>query len=175
MQQGQLASCNLPGVSYFGRLGRNILYNVSFSQGSKFLRPPAVPSVPCFYTGRIGTYPSFGSPIRSKLRASQTYFQFSTHPALCVSLLFCPPQERRKKVLSLRLPPGAALKERIALSLSFSVFWSFLGCFWKPCFVTFDGFLKVGNLNFFGENGNAFLHLCFTDMPDRRRKPPDYG
>ena len=48
-----LASHNLSGMSYFGGLGRNILCNVSLSQGNKFLRPSAACLIPCFNAGRI--------------------------------------------------------------------------------------------------------------------------
>ena len=71
-----LASHNLSGMSYFGGLGRNILCNVSLSQGNKFLRPPAVSMVPCFHARRIRTRLCLNSPIRVKLRASQAYFHF---------------------------------------------------------------------------------------------------
>ena len=111
-----LASHNLSGMSYFGGLGRNMLCNVSLSQGSKFLRPPAVSIAPCFRAGRIRTRLRLNSPIRGKLRASQTYFRFWAASAFCFSAPVPFPARRRKEALSLRPPRGGALREYLSPS-----------------------------------------------------------
>ena len=102
-----LASHNLSGMSYFGGLGRNMLCNVSLSQGSKFLRPSAACLIPCFNAGRIQERLCLNSPIRVKLRVSRTYFCSSAPGIFC----FCVPKsfhaKRGNEVLSLRLPPMA--------------------------------------------------------------------
>lgn len=116
IQQGQLAPCNFSGMSYFGGLGRNIFCNVSLSQGSKFLRPPAVSIAPCFRAGRIRTRLRLNSPIRGKLRASQTYFCFQAVSAFCFSAPVPFPARRRKEALSRRPPKGGALREYLSPS-----------------------------------------------------------
>ena len=60
--------------------------------------------------------------------------------------LFACPQWRRPKRISL------------SFSFSFSVFWSFLGRFLKPRFVTFDDFQKWRNPNFLGRKQQWVLH-----------------
>lgn len=86
-------------------------------------------------------------------------------------LLFCSctvPCKKEKRG-SFSPPSQGRRPKRISLSFSFSfsVFWSFLGRFLKPCFVTFDGFQKPGNPNFFRENGDEFfifvLLICLID------------
>ena len=60
--------------------------------------------------------------------------------------LFACPQWRCPKRISL------------SFSFSFSVFWSFLGRFLKPRFVTFDDFQKWRNPNFLGRKQQWVLH-----------------
>lgn len=116
IQQGQLASCNFPGMSYFSVLGRNIIYNVSSSQGSNFPCLPVVLLAPCFHAGRIRTRLRLNSPIRGKLRASQTNFRFQAVSAFCFSAPVPFPARRRKEALSLRPPRGGALREYLSPS-----------------------------------------------------------
>ena len=116
IQQGQLASCNFSGVSYFSVSGRNIIYNVSSSQGSNFPRLPVVLLVPCFRAGRIRTRLRLNSPIRGNLRDSQTYFCFQAVTTFCFSAPVPFPARRRKETLSLRPPRGGALREYLSPS-----------------------------------------------------------
>ena len=102
-----LASHNLSGMSYFGGLGRNMLCNVSLSQGSKFLRPSAACLIPCFNAGRIHERLCLNSPIRVKLRVSRTYFCSSAPGTFCFCVPKSSPTKRENEVLSLRLPPMA--------------------------------------------------------------------
>ena len=133
VQQGQLAPCNFSGMSYFSVLGGNIIYNVSSSQGSNFPRPPAVSPVPCFHAGRIGTRLRLISPIIGKLRASRTYFRFLAPSASCFSAPVPSPCKKEERG-SFSSPSQGRRTKRVSFSLSFSfsVSWSFLGCFWKP-------------------------------------------
>ena len=70
------------------------------------------------------------------------------------------PTQKGKTRFFLFTCPQWRCPKRISLSFSFSfsVFWSFLCCFWKPCFVTFGDFQKWRNPNFFGRKQQWVLH-----------------
>lgn len=102
----------------------------------------------------------------SELRKRIFAFKQSAHFAFL--LLYRSLQEGEKRLFLFACPQGRRPKRlSLSFSFSFSVFWSFLGRFFKPCFVTFDGFQKAGNPNFFRKNGNEFfifvLLICLID------------
>lgn len=148
-----LASHNLSGMSYFGGLGRNILCNVSLSQGSKFLRPPAVSMVPWFHVF-MPDGPGHVSASILRLESSSEFhghiFVLQRQEHFAFVSLNRPPRKGKTRFFLFACPQWRCPKRiSLSFSFSFSVFWSFLGCFWKPCFVKSADFQKVGNLNFF--------------------------
>lgn len=108
-----LASHNLSGMSYFGGLGRNILCNVSLSQGNKFLRPPAVSMVPCFRARRI--WPQFSD--KSQAQSFSNVFSLFNSQRI---LLFCsctvPCKKEKRGSFSSPAPNGGALREYLSPS-----------------------------------------------------------
>ena len=153
-----LASHNLSGMSYFGGLGRNILCNVSLSQGNKFLRPPAVSMVPCFHARRTGHVSASILRLESSSELLKRIFTFEQSAHFAFLLLYRSLQEEKRGSFS---PPSQGRRpKRISLSFSFSfsVFRSFLGRFLKPRFVTFDDFQKWRNPNFLGRKQQWVLH-----------------
>ncbi len=153
-----LASHNLSGMSYFGGLGRNILCNVSLPKAANFSARLPSPWFHVFMPDVSGHVSASILRLESSSELLKRIFTFEQSAHFAFLLLYRSLQEGKRGSFS---PPSQGRRPKrisFSFSFSFSVFWSFLGRFLKPRFVTFDDFQKWRNPNFLGRKQQWVLH-----------------